>query len=488
MRWTGCLSILVLLLTQPCLAQNEDPVAQSLAADYRRRLAWFVQADLDWLKEAAGLSEQQQGDVRQLADRRLEQEIQGFIAIFPDSLPKTGFADGNLHPGVFALESSAASSMLSKLNSECWGQFLSPSQQAAYTTAREERIRFRRDAFTAYAVAILELEVRLSPEQRQALIAGWRRQTVKLDHGYFTCSTRESFLPRQPLLQFVQSISEIILRGDQLQAVIHAADPLVAQRFDFNEAVDLETRMAEFNPPFQALRNLALEYGEDRIAYYTAAAKLGPEQVAMLRLAVRGVAAQMADDWLDRVRLEVKSTLANRRGLPGMPPYKWSAAPSVIGSRQFDEHPLWIASLQQACGDSLLPLEADRANRIHSAVATAVVAMLDQELWLTARQRDQLLPLVQTCLPDRILPNENAHVPRALVDLLSPLLKLPQGSLTQVLTATQLGAWEEMKSRLQIVNAGGQTVLRLVGKDHGQASRRDVVLDDELISSVEVGK
>ena len=197
-----------------------------------------------------------------------------------------------------------------------------------------------------------------------------------------------------------------------------------------------------------AQREMLLRLVAVRIAYYTAEMHISPEQSAHLLLAGKGATELSLIDWKESTRLvidQMQQQMALQRGNFGFGASKMSA-------NDLERQPVWSESINAILSDQHTKgVDArDKANNL--ARANAVLAMLDQELWLRPEQRQPLLELVENAFPHRSsrATNDSQDYLREIALLAQPLFKIQDEKINTILNESQQAAWKQLKSYFRL--------------------------------------
>lgn len=341
-------------------------------------------------------------------------------------------------------------------------KLLTTDARALLSREHLARVSARRHAFRELLLARVDAVALLSAPQRQLLLleslksAGERSDTPFSLAGVHPEQTYglSAFWLYQPSFQKSLGTGQKLalgLPGSQLHAG-YLEVPNVQTRDDWNQSLGLMCQSARD----QALQ----EIGAD-INHLIQLREVSPADQEKLRLASKGVAMKFVDSMREAANDAFEQKDANQRVLV----MDRSRIIPISNSTSADllQDPLWQTVLEGVLNNSpLRPPAPERAAAWRSAHATAVLGLLDQELWLTRDQQASLLPLVESSLPREL------NLMGAEENL--SLLALPGFVLTRIspaerghrLSPAQREAWNELASYYEFREGptGPQLVVR----------------------------
>lgn len=382
----------------PRIAPKSTPQPAELD-EFRRRLELQCRTWLEWLNASVELS----GDQRRRMSERIAELVDVETKIHGNSFRQSELSG---IPGDFPFLFHLAGRPLQPRSllqfPTLWDNLalgVLPAQQLVQSTfASHERNSFMHSAFLEVVLLRMDTAVQLSTAQESQLRVDLRVIESKLHSPFFSVTTAKEF-PAQALHTLVTDQSRQHLTRVQLQilGLREAAAP--SPGFDVRPGT-VHVWREELEQASRLLRDLVYQRYLWRIEEVEFERNVGLESGQRLRTAAKGVAVAISDEWRrpagDHVELLIEQALG--RGLP-LTNVRYSMTPPRLTSEGLETYPLWKNSLTEVLQNSPLKQYSGRPAALElSARAGAVLAMLEQELWLTPQQRQLLLPDVTRLL------------------------------------------------------------------------------------------
>lgn len=465
------------LIVQDMLA-NRPAIAQEDRQQFLARVSAYNACALHWFQTEEGLSSPEHKAILQNAMPRLdspadEQLLQSILNDTSRQLPPW-------FPGLLVLQHPAETvstpeRLLKNVDPRLAQEMVRPLDRACGVHQS-----FQHDAFLDYAVALLDAELFLSQQQREILRTEIGKSAHFTGHPFYSFSPSTNYLPYQPLvgLVTVTAVKEKLSPAQQQRlstqntaANVNRASSILR----FSSRDTREAWEAQIDTYVQQLRAETLQVFDLRLDFCAREGQLSEQQLNQLRVAAKGVAVQYSDERRESIRSQLDQLEPQIRQQPGTSTFGFGTStvtPATLLSR-----PLWTTAWQAVMSSAEKNVDAERQNFNRAARDRAVLALLDQELWLRPEQRDQLLPLVSSVLPPVDSLTASREQMRDVIWLAHVLSLLEPEQLTPILDAPQLAAWQLMqKSFPQLANnayrvagvrlrSGGQSSIPLMNPD-----------------------
>lgn len=442
--------------------------AGQLQRRQQRLQAWGA-AMREWIAEVAKLSDEQREQLDGIvADEIKDSPVGSVNRYLPDFFPL------HMTSPRGAANSVDVTQDLKKLKP----LELSSDQTEMLKTALQERRRLLREGSVKRLLNILDRELFLTAEQREALgkkiIA---KKYFDLDEQCYALSPQDSYFKQLPVLDAVKS------ENNSTDPILNEAQRLRVQvlvsaqgrgyynderclMFQSNDGVDKWP--SKLNEALVAQKKRVKQACEVRAAFCKAEFSLTDDNLAYLQLIGKGTTDDVVSDWKIQSRQRLDQYTKQRR-MVAVGNNNFVIPLAVANLNEIEKQELWNAALQQVASDSDEILKRRRKTRREEAAAF-LVSVLDRELWLNDKQRQELHKTVLGLMPD---PDTWAPTPHSYCDTIAMLVqvvyKFSKRDLASLADA-QKEAVAEMKKdmpfdgrylRIQR-NNGGQVALPIV--------------------------
>ena len=340
---------------------------------------------------------------------------------------------------------------------------LTDGQKELLTAALDERVQAARKAYAAYLAALIDSELFLTTEQLATITKQFEELDATKLHPLYSFQPYNYYIPYQSLATLLNAkpISDCLVKQQRgrLEDLQRAGDGGMNLTFMSNTGpLEWQRQLTEAG---STGRQMLLRAAELRIAFLERELKLPEEQLDRLRTASKGAAVQSLDDWKETAQqtiAQMEQQMAQFQGNFGF-------GTQALDVNSLDSNEVWTYAMSEATGSESSKL-LDRGDVLHDAMAGALTALLDDELWLTAEQRASLRTMVGKSLPNKSNPAQNQEYIRELILLAYPLFRTNTDQRTAMLTDTQQAIWTKMQSyfhwqkanqyvQIQLRNGGG---------------------------------
>jgi len=458
-------------------ANGPSPRPEAVEVRNERITAWWTNREAH-LAEVLQLTDVQKEKRNAVFHTRLATDQRRFgrraaQAVLSDSSPivftrRTGAAD-RLRRGV-------RRSLLASLTDE------QKATLEQHMTDRRNRIAKR---FAHRAVAVIDRELLLSENQRQQCLNVMANMASRRGEGLYKIGKANGYLPYLPVSGFEKQLTDAPLTTAQklrlrLLAQETSSPPrgqfIVNDDGDPNSAswvqVSYRARKRTFNSMSTVLQDAISQ--EDQLT---------PAQIRQLTLALKGIASRtlrayrrtLEDAERSKQDVPEQGIQFVRVGQAGgdaqfvvIPPNQRAASFGLITN-----HPLWhqaIAQVTVSGGDNVF---ARRLRFRNESAHWFILGTLDLELYLSAAQAENLLPLIKATQPELVIGLESNMPEMAM--LARALRDIPDNAVAELLTTEQMICWKALRAQFQFVAEDNATIatshgplnLMLSPHDHG---------------------
>ena len=180
-----------------------------------------------------------------------------------------------------------------------------------------------------------------------------------------------------------------------------------------------------------------------RVGYFERRLNLTPEQVEYLTVASKGATTSALADWKQSTQQTVDRMVEQMGQMRG----NFAFSAQNVSVDGLDNNEIWAEAVRTVNADNK---SEDRANHIQHVRAMTVTAFLDQELWLTPAQREDVMKFTEQVMPKSLAKGSYDDYVRELVLLAYPLHKVSEAKVNEVLTESQLAVWKQLKDFLRL--------------------------------------
>jgi hypothetical protein len=204
-------------------------------------------------------------------------------------------------------------------------------------------------------------------------------------------------------------------------------------------------------------RDLYLRAAAVRIAWYQKELQLSPEQVDHLTIASKGAAIRALADWKESTEQtfeQMQQHLAQAGGNFG-----FGANP--IDTRAIDQNEIWSEALKTMTEGTSNGGMIERAASLKACRSASLLALFDEELWLTPDQRKALVSQFEKSVPESEQSLQYQDYIREIVLMAHPLFLTNEKKRNEVLTPPQQEVWKVMQSFFNYQNQNNYVQIQL---------------------------
>jgi hypothetical protein len=190
-------------------------------------------------------------------------------------------------------------------------------------------------------------------------------------------------------------------------------------------------------------RKIYLHAAAVRVGYFERTLDLTPEQVEYLTVASKGATTTALANWKETTQQTVDNMVEQMGQMRG----NFAFSAQNISVDGLDQNDIWAEAVRTVSADKQTQ---DRITQIQRVRAMTVTALLDQELWLTPAQREEVFKFTEQVMPKSLTKGSYDDYVRELVLLAYPLHKVDEARVNEVLTESQLAVWKQLKDFLRL--------------------------------------
>jgi hypothetical protein len=423
--------------------------------DFQKRIQAYSDAVEAWVSAACEVSDDQKGRLKETFAAQVKKDIEAFgKGQDPDqrnrSFPKTFVLLFTRKDGIAVEFSENVLKVLRK-------EILTPEQTAKLDAAFAERQAFQRDAYISFLVSMIDKELYLSAEQRDALRAHLQEKKT-ITHPMYAFQPQDYYLPYECPSTLLSVPGKSILDPPQKKrlADLTGTDPN-NQNISFQAEEGVEGWYKKMHQLGSKQRDLYLRAAAVRIAWYQKELQLSPEQVDHLTIASKGAAIRALADWKESTEQtfeQMQQHLAQAGGNFG-----FGASP--IDTKAIDSNEIWSEALKTMTEGTSNGGMTERTAALKASMGVSLLALFDEELWLTPDQRKALASQFEKSVPETDRSLQYQDYIREVVLMAHPLFLTNEKKRNEVLTPPQQEVWKVMQSFFNYQNQNNYVQIQL---------------------------
>jgi len=437
------LLVIVLIHTTPLLALQlpNDPevIERDILRLMSERLTAFQAARLYWIDQACGLSNEQKERLHRVNSKLIDDANRQLQVAFKEK-------DGSQYPFsytlttvIFPSSTFGAKSLDNEAFEKDLDGILTSDQQARYQQNLQKRQSSLHHGFVCGIVDLIDEELYLTVVQREMVKEKFHQGTRRENALYSLRRDGVRSPYRKPDASFQVPISCLTNlqrhRWDDLNAKKDGYQFSYSFKGDTLQACieDAERSEEENEKAFVNAMLVKLDYYRDFL-------DLTFNDMQRLEMALVGI-AQRNSVCLRNLRYcsnAYSSGLSEKLSYPPL---------NIVDPITIEWDPFW-KSLSERFGFSVA-IEARRKERQHM-VAEFVLAVLEEELWLTSEQREQLRQLVEQTVGMIELPDRNYFMFRDEMLMARVLAKMPAEEVSKILSNDQHLVWAKITNLFRV--------------------------------------
>ena len=424
--------------------------------DFQQRIQAYSDSVEAWVSSTCSVSEEQKGRLKEIFAAQVTIDIEAFgKGQEPDQ-------QNRQFPKTFVLLFTRRKGMATEFSEDIFRalrkDFLSPEQTAKLEAAFAERQTFQQDAYINFLVSIIDNELYLSLEQRDALRAHLREKKT-ITHPLYAFQPQNYYLPYESLAEVLSKVpGKSILDPAQKKRLtdLTGTDPN-NPNVNFQAADGVEGWYKKMHQLGLKQRDLYLRAAEVRIAWYQKELQLSPEQVDHLTVASKGAAIRALGDWKENTQQTFEQMQQHMAQAGGN--FGFGASP--IDTKSIDSSEIWSEALKTMTEGTSNGGMIERAASLKASRSASLLALFDEELWLTADQRKALVSQFEKSIPESEQSLQYQDYIREIVLMAHPLFLTNEKKRNEVLTPPQQDVWKVMQSFFNYQNQNNYVQIQL---------------------------
>lgn len=338
-------------------------------------------------------------------------------------------------------------------------EILTTEQTAKLDAALTERQTFQRDAYINFLVSMIDKELYLSTEQRESLRAHLRERKTPITHPMYSFQPQNYYLPYESLSTLLSSVpGKNILSTPQKKRLtdLTGTDPN-NQHVVFQAADGIEGWYKQMHQLGLKQRDLYLRAAAVRIAWYQKELQLSPEQVDHLTIASKGAAIRALADWKESTEQTFEQMQQHMAQAGG----NFGFGASLIDTRTIDSNEIWSEALKTMTEGTSNGGMIERTATLKASAGASLLALFDEELWLTPDQRKALVSQFEKSVPETDQSLQYQDYIREIVLMAHPLFLTNEKKRNEVLLPPQQEVWKVMQSFFNYQNQNNYVQIQL---------------------------
>jgi hypothetical protein len=425
--------------------------------DFQKRIQAYSDSVEAWVSSTCQVSDEQKGLLKEIFAAQVKKDIEAFgKGQDPDQRNKP-------FPKSFVLFFTRKDGIATEFSEDVFRvlrkDFLSPEQTGKLDAASTERQTFQRDAYIDFLVSMIDKELYLSAEQRDSLRAHLQGRKTPITHPMYAFQPQDYYLPYESMTTLLSSVpGKSILDPPQKKrlADLTGTDPN-NQQVVFQAEEGVEGWYKKMHQLGLKQRELYLRAAAVRIAWYQKELQLSPEQVDHLTIASKGAAIRALADWKESTEQtfeQMQQHLAQAGGNFGF-------GASLIDTKSIDSNEIWSETLKTMTEGTSNGGMIERTAALKASTGASLLALFDEELWLTPDQRKALVSQFEKSVPETDQSLQYQDYIREVVLMAHPLFLTNEKKRNEVLTPPQQEVWKVMQSFFNYQNQNNYVQIQL---------------------------
>lgn len=435
-------------------------------AEFKDRITGYSHAMCAWVIQTCAIPEMEQPRFREVFERQVQSRMEAFERGAGRN------AQRDVHqvepfskttPLLFTRSSADGAEFRNAVLESLRKELLSNEQKQKLEDALKERETFRLHAIAEFLTSIADRELFLTEQQRTEMVRKMVTAKKPVQHTFYAFQPQSYYLPYEPLSQLFSRISaKDVLSPSQKKRLTDLSGSDPNNHLVFQAADGPDAWLSQMAAMSESQRSLFLRGMAVRIAWLEHELKLSAEQIEYLTVAGKGAAIRAIGDWKEQTRQTLDQMEQQMAQMGG----NFGFGASTLDSSSIDQNEIWIEGLREVAEGRGWDLLKERDKKLNESVAACLVALFDDELWLTAEQRKSLQPVFANSLPKSSDPVQYYDYIRELIWLAYPLFKSDDAARSAVLSDEQNAVWQTLKSiysfqkennyvQIQLRNQGG---------------------------------
>lgn len=396
-----------------------------------------------WVIQTCQLDEMQQASMKELVAKRVADENAKYAK--HDNPARQNKPFGENTPLLFVQSDGVGTKLTNALLKSIRSDVLNDAQKGQLDIAVAERAESQNAAFREFVVALFDQELFLSDEQRQKMLDLFSGEKKKITSPFYSFVGQTYYLPYQTLSTMLSARNADFLDARQKERLSDLTSGGEGnQNYIMFQSTEGPEQWAEnIKRAVVNQRKTYLHAAAVRVGYFERTLSLTPEQVEYLTVASKGATTTALANWKETTQRTVDNMVEQMGQMRG----NFAFSAQNISVDGLDQNEIWAEAVRTVSAEKQ---SQDRVRHIQHVRAMTVTALLDQELWLTPAQREEVLKFTEQVMPKSSAKGTYDDYVRELVLLAYPLHKADEAKVNDVLTESQLAVWEQLKDFLRL--------------------------------------
>ncbi len=439
MKFPTLIIILLIVFSQSLIGA----VTPEELEEREARLTTHLKAFAGWVDDVCDLSDEQQDQLNERIKQAVTKSQQAYqFPDFPNQIKTQQSRLYDYSPIRFVgIRGAAWGVFQAGLNDELQ-KILNEAQKEKYRAAMEKRKQTLHQYFLAQVINTADRELFLTDQQKEAIKNLFPEKLPLLDNGLYSFYPKTSYLNEKSidvvLFQASLGLNKTqmkwleYLRKNRKQAVMLNA--VNEDDMQGKISAEVQKQMEELVPAMEL-----------RITYFSRQFQLSKENLQYLKLAAKGTTVKLMNRWKEEAITQQQNNAVRAKQDNQQPTYRILLPPIRI--HEFDDHPLWEQAVRKVITDSVYE---KRKMIIQQTTLNYLIALLDQELWLSSEHRIK----ITTMYHDVSIFDRNRYCQNLIysnsydLSLLAAVLTgKRQGKLNGILNDSQLNALSQLKKQ-----------------------------------------
>ncbi|MBT5017725.1 MAG: hypothetical protein HON04_03170 [Planctomicrobium sp.] len=440
--------------------QQFPPLPEAELKKRKDRLIAYASVRKQWLHAHCQLSDEQSENLDKIFLAEIEAS-QERLKKNNNQRNQNGFPD--YAPVRFTIDGAAAKNFSGTAWDRKIEEVLTPEQIANFEKAQNERGTSIVDAQRAWVLNLLDQELYFTSEQREVVSEQLEKRLSLKSSQLYSLSNQNYYLKYQQPHTLLTTLPDDVLNDPQKARLKRVKGGNVngpaSERyitFMSNDGVDgwYDTLEKAIDEQGQRLRGMA----DLQIRYYEKEYHLDQEGVDHLRLAAKGTALYCLASWKESTKTNLRQW-EERMQQQQFGNGNFGFSISVPNVNSIGQHQLWRNAVEALSVDSS-KIATEREDRRRELESKYLLSLLDKELLLTQKQREQIAILLNKKMPQKQI--SGYEYMYEIVLLAVPMVILEDEEVKEIFLASpqdeglneddhpQLLAWEALKGQYQI--------------------------------------
>lgn len=424
-------------------AAPNPAIGEAEKEETKKRITAYSDAMFQWVVQTCEIPEADHPKIRELFEAGVQKQCEAAAKRGRRNLQQAQQVFPGTFPLFFTMEDAIASDFRDNLLKQLAETVLSDPQKQKLNEAMKEREDFRLQAFAEFLTALLDKELFLTEQQRLQFVEKMRNAKKPVKHTLYSFQPQSYYVPYEAMSQLLSRVSaKDVLDASQRKRLtdLNGSDP--NNQVNFQAADGMESWHSQMDQLAKKQRDVFLRAAAVRVTWFEKELQLSPEQVTTLNHASKGAAVRALGDWKEQTQQTLDQMEQQMAQMGG----NFGFGAQTIDGTAVDSNPVWTDNLKSITEGKAAERMKQRRAQQNEVIAKCLIALFDDELWLTPSQRTSLHPIFVKSLPKAQDNAQQNQFIREIVWLAFPLFKSDKTAREAVLSEAQRAAWDQMAS------------------------------------------